>query len=113
VSVKLCHMCGSDLPKGCRRFCSEKCRRDFQKEYNREYAAKRRAEGLCRYCGEPATDGMASCRPCREKYRKRMRRQIAARRRTGLCIRCGRPRKPGYRQCHLCLTYSSMWRSGR
>ena len=113
MSDGLCKMCGTNLEAGRRAFCSNECARLDKKERDRRHADERKAVGLCRYCGEPATDGMATCQPCREKYRKRMGKQINARRRNGLCIRCGRPRKPGYRQCYLCLTYATMWRAGR
>jgi len=106
----MCDMCGVGLPPGRKRYCSGECRRRAMKEYNREYGERRKAAGLCRYCGLAATPGRATCGSCRGEYRRRMKARVAEWRRDGVCGRCGRARRPGRRYCHLCLEYMRAWR---
>ena len=63
----------------------------------RARAARRKAEGRCTECGDPAKPGYASCSDC---LRKRNDRR-ARRRAEGLCG-CGERPIPGLKQCARC-----------
>lgn len=87
--------CGGPLPcAGCRAVKAL----DSATRYQR-----RRAQGLCVRCGEPATNGGALCayhcqaikRSTQERYQRRVL--------LGVCVNCGKqPAQAGERQCISC-----------
>ena len=60
------------------------------------WRARKKAEGLCSYCGQRPVDGNISksrCAPCVEKRRARAVERRQERRATGLCPYCRAPRQ--------------------
>lgn len=78
---------------------------------------RRKAEGICVFCGKEKADGGVRCRACVEKHKKAWREDVYARRRelkrqnqrywqrraAGICTRCGKKEVfPGISMCGPC-----------
>ena len=71
-----CDWCGAEYTKinGRQRYCSEKCRSEARKDYNRKYFTKRTAE--CKYCGKVFELGKnRHARYCSDECRKRSEKE--------------------------------------
>lgn len=68
-----------------------------------KYRDKRRAEGGCLWCPEPAAPGRTLCSTHLEVQRKRAETVREKNKAAGMCIVCGtEPPEPGKTRCHLC-----------
>lgn len=109
MEKRVCAVCGAELPKGRRKYCSERCRAKAEKARAKEnYVQIRGAAGvfreglICMDCGR-AYDGTIKtkrCPACQEKANQRHnaeyreRAKVGAQRKIGstdLCARCGKP----------------------
>jgi len=92
-------------------------------EYNRKRNAKRKAEGLCRNCSNPAIPGLTLCLSHYYRHRqdgqryyrahaieiiKRVKQRYYANQKAGLCGNCGGELDPemdeGRKICVRCIT---------
>ncbi len=67
-------------------------------EATKRLHAKRRAAGLCLFCGR-AADGKSLCKKHRRAKAKSRKRRRKARVRLGLCWHCYEPAAPGVKMC--------------
>lgn len=82
-SMSVCLMCGNDLPEPRRKYCSDECQRDVNREYQRKYFARtyhgrpRPSKRACANCGRlfiaPSTHLYCSVN-CRWNAQQRRRR---------------------------------------
>jgi len=81
----------------------------------KELTAKRKAEGLCVTCGEPAVVGYTRCQEHRDKHHAIEVKKRSSRLEAGLCIMCGeKPHVADGQQCDVCLlkrTAANLWGS--
>lgn len=67
-----------------------------------EWYMRRKAQGFCVRCGQPAEDGKAHCRKCLDMARESGRELREMYVRSGLCF-CGRERFGNFKHCEICL----------
>lgn len=73
------------------------------KEWRKLYYTKRKADGICVWCGMMTDDGKSVCRWCLEKKRQK----YLERKENGICI-CGR-KTNGSARCDVCKAKSLAW----
>jgi hypothetical protein len=61
---------------------------------NTVYQVLRRAAGACLRCGGKPVPGKASCQPCLDYEKARVKQERARRLRAGVCVQCEGPRSP-------------------
>jgi hypothetical protein len=107
IAAGLCIRCGEPVVPGRRQcqkhldYCRTKSRQYYNENPGRDYAlkkvrrARRKAQGLCVYCGEPALPGRGQCAAHAEyNNRGRKEKNQATRKRyaeTRRCVRCSAP----------------------
>lgn len=74
----------------------------FQDRYH-----KRKEQGLCTRCGNPAVTGKTLCEDCAEKSKKKHREDREFFKAQGLCPKCGKNKLIGSEKtCPECLAYA-------
>lgn len=76
-------------------------------EMVRRLRAKRKGQGLCIYCGQPAKPHR-SCGECRKEHRARSKKTYDARKAAGVCARCGGEKEAKRKLCASCVTGQSI-----
>src|SRR4051812_25676245 len=76
--------------------------------YMRDWLAKRKAEGGCQRCSNPADPGFVTCGECRRKKYERDLADVKKKQHSGKCGKCiNRPAVQGKTLCSECLEKAS------
>lgn len=105
----LCTQCGKPVTDGmttckeCRLKKSERRSKDDKtREYRRNYTAKKKAEGLCIYCGtRKAREGKVACEECGKKQAEKAKETRKRLHEMGLC-ECGEKLIGQEKTCPVC-----------
>ena len=103
-----CKTCGTPLPKGRRKFCSDLCSKNFLEQKRQQC----RDKGVCVRCLKRKTEhGYSYCRRCLNLSAKMNKRRIKHRDEQQ-CSRClgHNPMWQSYFYCPKCLDYMKKYR---
>lgn len=73
---------------------------------------KRKADGLCPYCGETAKPGYVMCEKCREKDRQKKAAMHTKRVEAGVCTVCGGKTDAQHVRCEECRAKDQEYQMG-
>lgn len=66
---------------------------------NNALREKRRQNGLCLPCGEPAIPGETRCERCKKLHQEAARRLVVRKAAANICLDCSEPALPNLRRC--------------